>query len=120
MKLKYFDIAKRQALKSNHNDFKHGAVIIKKNRVLAVGYNQNKTHTRSLHSHRHIHAEMAAAFKLSLKALENATIYVWRAHHDGSNAMSRPCPSCLKILTQVGIKRMVYSTNQGYAEEFIE
>ena len=31
--------------------------------------------------------------------------------------MSRPCPRCMKVIKSLGIKKLVYSTEDGVAKE---
>ena len=51
--------------------------------------------------------------------LSNAAIYVYRVHKNGTLAMSRPCPSCMQLIKDVGIKRVFYTTENGYVYEKI-
>lgn len=67
-----------------------------------------------------VHAEVAALAPiryLDKKALEKCEVYVYRALHDGSPAMARPCASCLRMIKELGIKKIYYTTHDGYAEE---
>ena len=67
------------------------------------------------------HAELAALVPLIRDGIDlsNAAIYVYRAHKNGTLAMSRPCPSCMQLIKDVGIKRVFYTTENGYAYEKI-
>ena len=49
--------------------------------------------------------------------LTNATLYTFRRKKDGSFGMSRPCPRCMKVIKSLGIKKLVYSTEDGVAKE---
>lgn len=44
-------------------------------------------------------------------------IYLYREYKDGSLAPSRPCPSCMVMLRDFGVKKIYYTTEQGYVEE---
>ena len=44
-------------------------------------------------------------------------VYTYRELKDGSLSLSRPCESCLAFMKQLGIKRICYTTPDGYAEE---
>ena len=40
-----------------------------------------------------------------------------REYKDGSLAPSRPCPSCMAMLRNLGMKRIFYTTEEGFVEE---
>ena len=92
--------------------FKHGAVIVKGGRVLAVGVN---AYTSSLSltdilekEGRSIHAE-AAAIKAMGGSAKGATIYVARINRLGEPRMSKPCNACMKLIKEAEIKKVVYT-----------
>jgi deoxycytidylate deaminase len=117
MKIRYFDLAKKLTAKSTHHSHAIGCVIVQKNRVVSVGWNEMKTHSKSLHAYKSRHAEFNAILNTPLEDLQRATAYVYRAHKDGSLALAKPCSSCLKTLQLAGIKKVCYSTENGYMEE---
>lgn len=119
MKMRPFSLAKKLSEKSTHHKYKHGAVLMRKNRVLSIGFNQNKTHSRSLHAFKHIHAETDALLSTKVKDLSDAVMYIYREDKDGNPALSRPCSSCLRSLKNAGIKKIYYSIDNGYLEENI-
>lgn len=53
-----------------------------------------------------IHAEHAAVLK-ARSVLQGSTLYV--ARHGGEN--SKPCPGCMKVLSQSGVRNVVYMDN---------
>lgn len=106
-------ISIKEAQKSNHK-IKLGAVIMRKNRPLSVGYNQNKTSPKLLKYFRHatIHAEICACQNVVNKnLLKGADIYVFRETKDGKPAFSRPCSLCCQYLYDMGVKRAYWTTN---------
>lgn len=110
---KYLGLAKEA---SKQADYYHrlGAVIVKKNRVLSVGYNKpHKTHPESKTRFKTVHAEFDAIKKLSEADLRGATIYVMRDAKSGER-MARPCQCCMDLIKLVGIKKIIYSSNEGY------
>lgn len=119
MKEKFFNLARAVSQKSQHPQHKIGAVIVQKNRPVSIGFNQLKTHRKSLHEWKSIHAEFHAVLGVSKNDLDGATIYVFREHKDGTPAMARPCPSCLKTLKLAGIKKIAYTTYGNYQEEWL-
>lgn len=87
-----------------------GAVLVKDKRCIATGYNGGVSELENCdeaghyfvegHCIRTIHAEMNALIQCatSTQNCEGATLYV--THF--------PCPICMKLLLQAGIKRIVY------------
>lgn len=118
MKNKFFLLARNISKHSDHPTHQLGAVITRGNKVISLGFNKNKTHTRSNHAWKRLHAEISAIIK-SKEDLTGCTIYVYRETKLGNLGMARPCPSCLSAIQEAGIKRICYSTENGYREELI-
>lgn len=89
---------------------RHGAVIIRGGRVLAVGVNRDRNNPRVLSDPKDncsTHAEVAA-----IRAGGNivgGVIYVARVNRSGHALLSRPCDSCFTSILRSGIKRVVYT-----------
>lgn len=115
MKLKYFTLAQQMAANASHS-MKHGAVLVKKGKVISVGFNKVKTHPKSPHPFNQIHAEVDAIFN-SRTNLKGTELYIYRETKDGLPAMSKPCAHCQKLINSVGIKRIYYSIPNGYKGE---
>ena len=47
-------------------------------------------------------------------------IYVYRETKGGRKALAKPCAACTKALRDLGIKKVCYTTNDGYCEERYE
>lgn len=117
MKPEYFiKLAKKESAKSDHHSHKLGCIIVKNNKVIGMGHNRLKTHTKSWHPHKSIHAEFMAALNCNFD-LRDSVIYVYREHKNGVSALSRPCPSCWKWLMQSGAKSVIYTLNGTFKEE---
>jgi deoxycytidylate deaminase len=119
MKQKFFKLAKNVAEKSSHNKFKLGCVIVKKNRVISVGMNSLKTHTRSPDQFKTIHAEFSAILNVHPDDLKGSHAYIYRETREGILGSSRPCGSCFKMLQDVGIEVIYYTDNNGYKKEYL-
>lgn len=119
MKPKFFQLAKVVSARSDHHSHLIGCVITKKNRVVSVGHNQMKTHPRTTHLFKFLHAEAHAILGTPLSDLKGATAYIYREHKDGKLALSRPCCSCLGMLRVVGIKKICYTDYGTYKEEIL-
>lgn len=114
MKLKFFDIAKRLSKKSDHHRYRLGCVIVDKNSIIGFGYNQMKSHPKSPHKYKQIHAEFNAILGLLPYELKGSTMYVYREHKDGTLAEAKPCPSCQKLIQDCEIKEVFFTTKEGY------
>lgn len=94
-----------------------GAVIVKGRRIIAGGYNKNKTHTiiknkiDKFSLVDKLHAEMAVILKARTN-LDGAKIYVLRICPDNKDGtgMSRPCNLCMRLIRGAGIKEIIYTT----------
>lgn len=115
----YLTLAKNASRKSSHAQHRMGCVIAKGSRVLGVGYNVNKTHPKSPHFFKTVHAEFMAAINAGYD-IEGATVYVFRQIKDGTPAMAKPCQSCWKFLYECGVKEVVYSFEGSFKQERIK
>lgn len=120
MKLKHFQLASKLAKKSTHHQHHLGAVITKGNKILGVGFNKNKTSPRSNNAFSTLHAEISAILNTDEEDLEGSEIYIFRATKSGKLGLSRPCIFCEKMLRSVGIKKIYYTTTEGFQEEIYE
>jgi deoxycytidylate deaminase len=102
-------LARKLSEKSEHK-FQVGAVIVKGNKVLGIGFNKVKTSPQSIHPWRTRHAECDALISCGLENTVGATAYVYRLLKNGSGAMSKPCESCEKMLKTRGIKKVYYTS----------
>lgn len=114
LKLKHFQLAQRLSRKSCYHH-KVGAVVVKKNKVLGVGYNKPyKTHPRSTNKYNTIHAELDAILDCSRDELLGADIYVFREGSNQAPRLAKPCIHCHQLLKEVGISTVFYSDNDGF------
>ena len=95
---------------------KHGAVIVKSGRVLALGNNKwrnRPTEGAVLNNedmkNMTVHAEVDALSRV--KNAHGAVIYVARVNGHGEPKMSRPCDNCYKAIKMAGLKRIIYTTD---------
>lgn len=114
MKQRFFDLARKLSDHSDHPQHKLGAVIVKRNRVVSVGFNKNKTHPKSTAHYSRLHAEMCAI--LNAKSdVSGCDIYVYRETRDGKLGLSKPCDACQAAIEEAGINRVFYTAYNGYA-----
>lgn len=130
--IKFFNVAKSLSKISDFNRIHIGAIIVHNNEVLGSGYNQRKSHPlqkklNGLRFHKfftdsskhYLHAEMEAIIHSKNKDLKGASIYVYRENMHGDIAMCRPCPACMAKIKEKGIKKIFYTTNDGFVEEIL-
>lgn len=109
-----------------------GCVAIYQNAVIGVGCNSNKTHPRQKKYNRYrnltktlidpvpkIHAEIMCIN--SIKGVDidfsKVYLYIYRMRNDKPFGMGRPCPACMNAIIDMGIRRVYYTTDVGYAAE---
>ena len=112
-----------------------GAALYYKGVLLATGCNSTKTSPlqKRLNAERGFdpdqsgitnptHAEVSALSKARFLDIDfgKSTLYVYREIANGHKAMARPCPACMRYIREMGIKHIVYTTNDGIAEERID
>lgn len=120
MKLRYFDLAKKLAVKSDHAKYQLGCVIVSKNKVLSLGFNQLKTHSKSPHKWKTLHAEIDALLGNSFEDLKGCEAYVYRQTKDGCRAMAKPCPVCELALKKAGIKKVYFTVDNELGYDYID
>ena len=123
--LKHLKLAEVMASYSDYDRIHIGACIIKKRQVISTGYNQNKTqpiqekyNNKSLtykKSKAKLHAEMDALIRAG-KNSKGATLYIFRRGNDNIYRMSKPCNACMNYIKQCGIKRVLYTIENGIKE----
>ena len=122
LKSKFFTAAKAVAMSGNgvgtKGKFRLGAVLVEKNSVISVGHNSYKTHPimASRTEWPFLHAEQHAIIRAGVDNCEGLDLYVARVLKNNELALSKPCSVCAKLIRNVGIKNVYYSTN---AKEFV-
>ena len=136
MKERYFKFAREASMRATYTGSHRfspmiGAVAIYKGSIVASGWNSNKTsplqaqyniYRFTENTPNKIHAEIALIQKLRWKFGDSIDwtkvhIYLYREYKNGMLAPSRPCDSCMALLRELGIKKIYYTTDDGYVEE---
>lgn len=129
---KYFDKARQVAMISDYNEFHIGCVAVYQKSVVGIACNCNKTHPLQNHYNRYrkqadfmlpkLHAEISCLN--SIKHLDinfsKVKLYIYRIRKNQPFGLSRPCPSCMAAIKDLGIRDIYYTTNDGYVYERIE
>lgn len=131
---KYFMKAKRVAGTSDYYKTHVGCVAVYQGQVIGIGCNCNKTHPlqkyynrfRDIHCNGFealpkLHAEINCLNSIRHANINFAKVklYIYRARKDQQFGMSRPCPSCMAAIRDLGIRDIFYTSNNGYIYERI-
>ena len=120
----YFKAAKAIAGLSDFPRIKIGCCAVYKHKIISSGCNSMKTNPtqKRLNIYRFdadtpatIHAELSCLLPLINRKdidFSNMSLYIYREYKSGELALARPCPSCMKLITELGI-RNIYYTNFG-------
>lgn len=137
MNKRYFKFAREAAMQSTYTGSHNfspaiGAVAIYKGSIVATACNTNKTSPlqaqynvyryRDSDTLSKAHAETVLVQRLRWKFGDSIDwskihIYLYREYKNGNLAPSRCCPSCMAMLRALGIKKIFYTTEDGYVEE---
>lgn len=131
-KTKRFKMAREEMLSSDYSgNARVGCVVFYKGSLLAKGHNSNKTSPIQDHYNKYRyrnpkcpaknHAEITALKKIKYLDIDFSLVevYNYRELKNGQIAMSRPCESCMAFIKSLGIKKINYSTPDGFASEKI-
>ena len=127
----YFAAAKAVSKMSDFPRVAVGAVAVYGHRIISSGYNSRKSapiqkkynkYRFSEDTPASIHAEVMALKGLMNRCdidFKNVSLYVYRECKNGDTALSRPCPSCMQLITDLGIRHIYYTNNGGFSHEEI-
>ena len=133
---KYFDKARRAANISDYHKTHIGCIAVYQGDIIGIGCNCNKTHPiqkkynryRDLHEDNGVEALPKLHAEIScLNAIRNLDInftkvkvYIYRIRKDQLFGISRPCPSCMAAIKDLGITDVFYTTNDGDVHEQLQ
>lgn len=129
---KYFLKARQVAEISDFYKVHVGCIAVYQGNIIGIGCNCNKTHPAQKFYNRYhsgsdnllpkLHAEISCIN--SIKNLNinfsKVKLYIYRIRNDQPFGLSRPCPSCMTAIKDLGIRDIYYTTNTGYCYERIE
>lgn len=125
----YFEAAHSVAQLSDFPRIRIGAVAVYKHRIISSGCNSIKTAPiqkkyniyRFAEDTPHcLHAELSCLKPLIDRDdidFKNVELYVYRSIKGNELALARPCPSCMKLITELGIRNIYYTNNGGFSHE---
>lgn len=108
------------ALKSKHPTHMVGAIAMRKGTPISSGTNSDKTHPKMIRYGQYVscHAEWQAIIGVKNKKLFNGSVFItYSERKDGTMRNARPCELCLPILIELGVDKIIYSTDNGMRSE---
>jgi deoxycytidylate deaminase len=101
---------------------KHQAFLLRKNKIVAIGINNTKTHPDNLKfAYRYpqaqgTHAEFKACLKGNKASYKGYELVVIRVDNNGQLAMSKPCEGCQRMLEHYQVDTIWYTNRKGEFE----
>lgn len=129
---RYFAKAMQVATISDYRKIQVGCVAVYQRQIIGAGFNCNKTHPvqKTYNSFREqsetmlpkLHAEISCLNQIKNLNINfsKVKLYVYRLRRDRPYGMSRPCPSCMAAIKDLGIRNIYYTTDEGYCHERLE
>lgn len=98
------------------------ALLVRKGRVVSVGFNSRKTHPKSPHPWHTLHAEADAIIGVPEDVLRGATLIVARTGFVGRNRslLAKPCVYCHSMIERAGIRRVCFTDGTPKVFETME
>lgn len=129
---RYFNKARQVAMISDYCKIHIGCVAVYKGKIISVGCNCNKTHPTQKFYNRYripsdsmlpkLHAEINCINSIKHMNINfsKVKIYIYRIRKNRLFGLSRPCPSCMEAIKDLGIRDIYYTNNNRYVHERIE
>ena len=129
---KYFNKARQVASISDYKKQHVGCVAVYQGQVIGLGCNCNKTHPMQKFYNKYriksdnmlpkLHAEISCINQIKHLGINfsKVKLYIYRIRKDQPFGLSRPCPSCMASIKDLGIRDIYYTTNDGYSYERLE
>ena len=108
-----------------------GCCAVYKHKIISSGCNSIKTNPvqKRLNIYRFdeetpasLHAEISCLLPLINRRdvdFSDVSLYIYREYKNGELALARPCPSCMKLITELGIRHIYYTNFDGFSHEEI-
>jgi deoxycytidylate deaminase len=128
---KYLSFAYYISSLSDYSKYHVGCILVYKGRIISEGWNMEKTHPIQKRYNRFrfnsddnphkLHAETICILRANQykDKFSKSVLYIFREHCNGKWALARPCLSCMNFIKDNGIKKLCYTTEDGYAFEYL-
>lgn len=129
---RYFEKARQVASISDFSKTHLGCIAVYHGQIIGLGCNTNKTHPTQKYYNRYrkpsdsmlpkLHAEISCINQIKNLNINfsKVRLYIYRIRKDQPFGLSRPCPSCMAAIKDLGIRDIYYTTNDGYSYERLE
>ena len=129
---KYFNKARKIATVSDYRKVHVGCVAVYQGQIIGIGCNCNKTHPIQKYYNKYrnqsdgllpkLHAEISCLNQIRNLDINfsKVKLYIYRVRNDQPFGLSRPCPSCMAAIKDLGVRDIYYTTNDGYVYEKLE
>lgn len=129
---RYFNKARNVATISDYRKIHVGCVAVYQGQVIGLGCNCNKTHPTQKYYNKYreyseqllpkLHAEINCINQIRHLNINfsKVKLYIYRIRKDQPFGLSRPCPSCIAAIKDLGIRDIYYTTNDGFSYEKLE
>lgn len=115
---RFFELARKMSYKSQYRH-QMGSVIVQGKKVLGLGFNELKTHTKSPDPFQMKHCEFSAILNARREDFTGCEIYIYRQLKDENPAPAKPCINCFKMLKNLNFYKIHYSVYGGFKSEII-
>ena len=125
----YFKAARAMSELSDFPRVHIGCVAVYKHKIISSGCNSIKTNPtqKRLNAYRFdadtpatIHAELSCLLQLiNRKDIDFScvSLYIYREYKNGELALSKPCPSCMALIRELGIRKLFYTGDNSHINE---
>jgi deoxycytidylate deaminase len=127
----YFNIAKEVSKLSDFPRVQIGTCAVYKHKVISTGCNSQRTsplqkkynqYRFTVDTNHSCHAEISCLKPLIGRKdidFKNIELYIYREYKNGQPGIARPCPSCMRLISELGIKHIYYTNSGGFSHEEI-
>lgn len=126
----FFLKARHAAILSDYHNQHIGCIAVYCGKIIGIGYNSEKTHPIQKYYNKYrnknnkiftakLHAEINCINNIRHLDInfKKVKLYIYRVLVDKPCGMSRPCPSCMAAIRDLGIRNIYYTTDDGYTSE---
>ena len=121
-KKKFFRMACSEMFKSDHKT-RFGAVLVLRNGKVYKSHNKDMKSHPALKKHYpfyavSIHAELQTILSVNSyrydDCIKGSKMYVYREDKHGMLKPAKPCPYCMNIIKEAGVKKVYFTTPNGW------
>lgn len=127
--LRFFSHARSMAEMSDYTRCPIGCIAVYKNRIIGCGFNSHRTHPLQQQYNQYrefgnnqknvrasIHAEVAVVSQIRHMDIDHSRVelYIYRKCKSRASGEAKPCPACMAAIKSLSIKKVYYTTDDGY------